>query len=50
MNDKGLISIKDIPYFMGLDLGGVVNLSCVSFYTANRDKNYVVSGKTLKSE
>jgi len=48
MNDKGLISIKDIPYFMGLDLG-VVNFAAVSFYTANRDRNYVISGKTLKS-
>lgn len=33
---------------MGLDLG-VVNFFAVSFYTANRDKNYVISGKTLKS-
>jgi putative transposase len=33
---------------MGLDLG-VVNFAAVSFYTANRDKNYVISGKTLKS-
>ena len=39
---------KEIPYFMGLDLG-VVNFAAVSFYTANRDKNYVISGKTLKS-
>ena len=39
---------KDVPYFMGLDLG-VVNFATVSFYTANRDKNYVISGKTLKS-
>jgi hypothetical protein len=39
---------KEIPYFMGLDLG-VVNFASVSFYTANRDKNYVISGKTLKS-
>ena len=28
---------------------GVVNFAAVSFYTANRDKNYVISGKTLKS-
>ena len=40
--------IKDVPYFMGLDLG-VVNFAAVSFYTANRDKNYVISGKSLKS-
>jgi hypothetical protein len=39
---------KEIPYFMGLDLG-VVNFASVSFYTANRDKNYVISGKKLKS-
>ena len=40
--------IKDVPYFMGLDLG-VVNFAGVSFYTANRDKNYVISGKSLKN-
>jgi IS605 OrfB family transposase len=39
---------NSVPYFMGLDLG-VVNFAAVSFYTANRDKNYVISGKTLKS-
>lgn len=39
---------NSIPYFMGLDLG-VVNFASVSFYTANKDKNYVISGKTLKS-
>ena len=33
---------------MGLDLG-VVNFAAVSFYTANRDKNYVISGKSLKN-
>ena len=33
---------------MGLDLG-VVNFASVSFYTANRNKNYVISGRTLKS-
>ncbi len=38
----------NVPYFMGLDLG-VINFAAVSFYTANRDKNYVISGKTLKS-
>ena len=48
VNDKDFNSIKDVPYFMGLDLG-VVNFATVSFYTANRDKNYVISGKTLKS-
>ena len=48
VNDKGLNSIKDVPYFMGLDLG-VVNFAAVSFYTANRDINYVISGKSLKS-
>ena len=40
--------VNNVPYFMGLDLG-VVNFAGVSFYTANRDKNYVISGKTLKS-
>ena len=40
---------KEILYFMGLDLG-VVNFAAVSFYTANREKNYVISGKTLKSK
>lgn len=49
-NDKNLNNnFKDIPYFMGLDLG-VVNFAAVSFYTAQRDKNYVISGKTLKSK
>ena len=48
VNDKGLNSIKDVPYFMGLDLG-VVNFAAVSFYTANRDINYVISGKSLES-
>lgn len=48
-NDESLNNkSKEIPYFMGLDLG-VVNFASVSFYTANRDKNYVISGKTLKS-
>ena len=45
---KGLNSIKDVPYFMGLDLG-VVNFAAISFYTANRDRNYLISGKSLKS-
>ena len=45
---KGLNNNLNVPYFMGLDLG-VVNFAAVSFYTANRDKNYVISGKTLKS-
>ena len=48
VNDKNLNNDINIPYFMGLDLG-VVNFATVSFYTANRDKNYVISGKTLKS-
>jgi len=45
---KNLNNNINVPYFMGLDLG-VVNFAAVSFYTANRDKNYVISGKTLKS-
>jgi putative transposase len=45
---KNLNNNVNVPYFMGLDLG-VVNFAAVSFYTANRDKNYVISGKTLKS-
>ena len=40
--------VNNVPYFMGLDLG-VVNFAAVSFYTANRDKNYVISGKSLKN-
>ena len=48
LNNSKSNYIKDVPYFMGLDLG-VVNFAAVSFYTANRDKNYVISGKTLKS-
>ena len=40
--------VNNVPYFMGLDLG-VVNFAAVSFYTANRDINYVISGKSLKS-
>ena len=40
--------VNNVPYFMGLDLG-VVNFAGVSFYTANRDKNYVISGKSLKN-
>ena len=48
INDKDLNNNVNVPYFMGLDLG-VVNFAAVSFYTANRDKNYVISGKTLKS-
>lgn len=47
-NDCLINNNVNIPYFMGLDLG-VVNFAAVSFYTANRDKNYVISGKTLKS-
>jgi putative transposase len=47
-DDKDLNQPKNITYFMGLDLG-VVNFTRVSFYTKNRDKNYVISGKTLKS-
>lgn len=47
-DNESLTKPKEVPYFMGLDLG-VVNFACVSFYTANRDKNYVISGKTLKS-
>jgi len=47
-DDESLTKPNNIPYFMGLDLG-VVNFACVSFYTANRDKDYVISGKTLKS-
>lgn len=39
---------NNVPYFMGLDLG-VVNFAAVSFYTDKRDRNYVVSGKILKS-
>lgn len=46
---KGLNNNINVPYFMGLDLG-VVNFAAVSFYTANRDKNYVISGTTLKSK
>jgi IS605 OrfB family transposase len=46
--NKTLNNHVNVPYFMGLDLG-VVNFASVSFYTANRDKNYVISGKTLKS-
>jgi IS605 OrfB family transposase len=46
--NKELNNHVNVPYFMGLDLG-VVNFAAVSFYTANRDKNYVISGKTLKS-
>ena len=48
VNDKNLNNDINIPYFMGLDLG-VVNFAAVSFYTANRDINYVISGKSLKS-
>lgn len=40
---------NNVPYFMGLDLG-IVNFAAVSFYTAKRDKNYVISGKILKSK
>ena len=45
---KELNNHINVPYFMGLDLG-VVNFASVSFYTANRDKNYVISGKSIKS-
>ncbi len=47
-NTNKVNTSNSVPYFMGLDLG-VVNFAAVSFYTANRDKNYVISGKSIKS-
>ena len=47
-NTNKVNTSNSVPYFMGLDLG-VVNFAAVSFYTANRDKNYVISGKSLKN-
>ena len=48
MNDKGLNNDINIFLFYGIDLGEV-NFVGVSFYIANRDINYVISGKSLKS-